>query len=160
VISHFIECKLTNSDLYMYYCICHKRKEYVPFTWRKCCSILQLKLRFSLKKMWSRFSKNDLFRFLLGFLQKKEHFIEYLVQVLWFERNRCQNAWSFSKSQKVANEKDHFWRIFRSWSNCVWFLTLLNANSPTPIYTCITVFVTKERNTCHSLEGSVIQYCN
>jgi hypothetical protein len=28
----------------------------------------------------------------LGFLQKKEHFIEYLVQVLWFERNRCQNA--------------------------------------------------------------------
>jgi len=54
----------------------------------------------------------------------------------------------------------HFWRIFRSWSNCVWFLTLLNANSPTPIYTCITVFVTKERNTCHSLEGSVIQYCN
>jgi hypothetical protein len=28
----------------------------------------------------------------LGFLQKKEHFIEYLVQVFWFERNRCQNA--------------------------------------------------------------------
>jgi hypothetical protein len=44
----------------------------------------------------------DLFRFLLGFLQKKEHFIEYLVQVLWFERNRCQNAWSFSMSQKEA----------------------------------------------------------
>lgn len=31
---------------------------------------------------------------------------------------------------------------------------LLNVNSPTPIYTCITVFVTKDRNTCHSLEGS------
>jgi hypothetical protein len=53
VISHFIECKFTNSDLYMYYCICHERKEYVPFTWRKRYSILQLKLRFSLKKMWS-----------------------------------------------------------------------------------------------------------
>jgi hypothetical protein len=33
-----------------------------------------------------------MFRFLLGFLQKKEHFIEYLVQALWFERNRCQNT--------------------------------------------------------------------
>jgi hypothetical protein len=37
----------------MYYCICHERYEYVPFTWRKRYSILQLKLRFSLKKMWS-----------------------------------------------------------------------------------------------------------
>jgi hypothetical protein len=53
VISHFIERKFTNSDLYMYYCICHERKEYVPCTWRKFYSILQLKLRFSLKKMWS-----------------------------------------------------------------------------------------------------------
>jgi hypothetical protein len=42
--SHFIERKFTNSDLYMYYCICHERKEYVPFTWRKCYSILLLKL--------------------------------------------------------------------------------------------------------------------
>jgi hypothetical protein len=31
-------------------------------------------------------------RFLLSFLQKKPHFIEYLVQILWFEWNRCQNA--------------------------------------------------------------------
>jgi hypothetical protein len=53
VISHFIERKFTNSDSYMYYCICHERKEYMPFTWRKRYSILQLKLRFSLKKMWS-----------------------------------------------------------------------------------------------------------
>jgi hypothetical protein len=46
--------EFTNSDLFMYLnCICHERKEHVPFTWRKCCSILQLKLRFSLKKMWS-----------------------------------------------------------------------------------------------------------
>jgi hypothetical protein len=27
VISHFIERKFTNYDLYMSYCICHKRKE-------------------------------------------------------------------------------------------------------------------------------------
>ena len=30
--------------------------------------------------------------FLPDLAKKKEHFIEYLVQVLWFERNRCQNA--------------------------------------------------------------------
>ena len=64
---------------------------------------------------------------------------------------------SFFAESPIKNEKD---LLFGCWSNCVWFLTLLNTNSPTPIHTCITVFVTKERNTCHSLEGSVIQYCN
>jgi hypothetical protein len=43
----------------------------------------------SLKLGWCN-QREDLFRFLLGFLQKKNIVIEYLVQVLWLERNRCQ----------------------------------------------------------------------
>jgi len=52
--------------------------------------------------IWPATKRVDLFRFFYWAFCKKQHFIEYLVQVLWFERNRCQNAWSFSMSQKEA----------------------------------------------------------
>jgi hypothetical protein len=39
--------------------------------------------------MWKKSAKCA---FYWAFCNKKEHFIEYLVQVLCFERNRCQNA--------------------------------------------------------------------
>ena len=42
------------------------------------------------------------FVFYWAICKKKEHFIEYLLPVLWLERNRCQNVWSFSMSQKEA----------------------------------------------------------
>ena len=58
----------------------------------------------------------------------------------------------FFAESPIKNEKD---LLFGCWSNCVRFLTLLNANSPTPIYTCVTVFVTKERNTCLHLKEAL-----
>ena len=79
------------------------------------------------------------FLFFIGLSEKKEHFIEYLLQVLWLERNRCQmldhfrwakrRRWQFFSLKMIVRPIlpiKHWTYTYRRWNmHCIERITHL-----------------------------------
>jgi hypothetical protein len=89
---------------------CHERKEYVPFTWRKRYSIMQLKLRFSLKK--------NVITCNIAATKRTFYWIFSTSSLFWKESvPKCLIIFDEPKGGVDNFYNDSFWKLWHIWND-------------------------------------------